>query len=215
MGGARRRMNPVARFSSITYTEPQVPPGTRSKWGWRRGSALSSVNFEIVGLMVGYLPAWFTEYIRKVMVVFRMVLMSTFCLGSGRGMTSDLRKWELELEQSEPSSLLVQDTQLHWWGLLLGFPWVWWKRFRRFQDRVWGFGRDADFRSTQIQYRIRVLHAEHYISYIGNAVVRGHLWLPKTKHKTILEHSFNVSTMSVIFQIFLERTSFLWDLMLT
>src|SRR5882724_7849245 len=34
-------------------------------------------------------------------------------------------------------------------------------------------------------------------------------WLPKTKHKTILNNSFNVSMTLVIFNVFLERTSFL------
>ena len=34
-------------------------------------------------------------------------------------------------------------------------------------------------------------------------------WLPKTKHKQYYNNSFNVSTTLVIFNVFLERTSFL------
>src|SRR5882724_12787956 len=103
-----------------------------------RGSAFVQSDFEIVGSMVSQFAfLGFTEYVHKVMVVFRNGTHVDLCLGSGHGRTSDLRERDLELETIQAFELAC--TRIHScidegysWGFLWGYRR---KRFRRFQDR--------------------------------------------------------------------------------
>src|SRR5882724_4970558 len=105
--------------------------------GW--GSAFVQSDFEIVGSMVSYFASLgFTEYVCKVMVVFGNGTHVDLCLGSGCGMTSDLRERDPELETIRAFELAcMRIRSCIDEGYSRGFPWCYRRKgFRRFWDRV-------------------------------------------------------------------------------
>src|SRR5882724_4766342 len=80
------------------------------------------------------------------MVVFGNGTHVDLCLGSGCGMTSDLRERDLELETIRAFKLAcARIRSCIDEGYSRGFPWCYrWKRFRGSGTESGGFGRGAD-----------------------------------------------------------------------